>query len=696
MYKSNRTIYKTKLFCLIFYLFSFQSQAQKIGCKDILQWTSVVEKEYPNESFKSSSFYQGRNSQRLNKKVINNLYSDKYFVPVFGVKFDEMSNKAKNSIFLKNKKCFKKKSFYSALPWKDSKFLYPFAIDLTGGNANKKMLKTVKEYRQIRDKYNNQKQSIINKSISFNDMKAIESRVDRDYSVLFPSEISALKNLIRDHKIEIANTTIIDKLDANTQQDLTYTLISLLNFKRDNKDLYNIIDAETKNKVEALLTNKTAEIQQSLKQEENAKLEAIEYSINGVERLTNQFRAFDDRFDNYESLEGISEIYKLYKQKKTKIVVSLADKLDGRISAMDKVSDIESLNSKYLIGVDYKNQQIKALKQQVDIKRNELKAIAAEKKRIAEEKERVRIAKIEKERKALYDKLLERKNLIKTTRKKLRFKYESNLPKFEDLDEILQYYNALAKDKNSYDVTTAQNFIRTVENMGYMRENENNISDTETFTNSKGFKIRAVRLGDANDSFIGVSFIVPNAPKDLMAYYQLEMTSEYRDYLKGKYDPFQEPTDSFYVNSGRTLYSVSKSEEGNLKVVVRDNLDADFPVMVERVDPKTLEMTPWSSSTDIVLKKGDKIQFKVSGSIKLGNFLGYSDASGIRGYEYYNIVKGFNHGCLMGKIGEGNWKYIGSNGSLTADKNGRLFLKINDNILRDDDGSLKISYLINE
>ena len=108
-------MHKAQLFCLLFCLFLLQSQAQKIGCKDILQWTSVVKKEYPNESFKSSSFYQGRNSQRLNKKVINNLYSDKYFVPVFGVKFDEMSNKTKNSIFLKNKKCFKKKIIFFKL-----------------------------------------------------------------------------------------------------------------------------------------------------------------------------------------------------------------------------------------------------------------------------------------------------------------------------------------------------------------------------------------------------------------------------------------------------------------------------------------------------------------------------------------------------------------------------------------------------
>jgi hypothetical protein len=76
------------------------------------------------------------------------------------------------------------------------------------------------------------------------------------------------------------------------------------------------------------------------------------------------------------------------------------------------------------------------------------------------------------------------------------------------------------------------------------------------------------------------------------------------------------------------------------------------------------------------LKKGDVISLSASGNIKLG-WMVSGGPSGVGGYEPYNLVSGFAHGCFMAGI-NGLYNYIGPGMFYRAIADGQLELAIND------------------
>ena len=82
-----------------------------------------------------------------------------------------------------------------------------------------------------------------------------------------------------------------------------------------------------------------------------------------------------------------------------------------------------------------------------------------------------------------------------------------------------------------------------------------------------------------------------------------------------------------------------------------------------------------------------------SGSITLGVFSVACYPKGISGFRTHNVASQFNHGSLIGKIGDdGDWFYVGSEKTIVADRDGFLRLRINDDKEDDNDGHFVVRY----
>jgi hypothetical protein len=218
---------------------------------------------------------------------------------------------------------------------------------------------------------------------------------------------------------------------------------------------------------------------------------------------------------------------------------------------------------------------------------------------------------------------------------------------------------------------------------------DNISTDIETFENSKGFTISAAGYSSANQAkFTNVSLKIPNPSIEMIRMYKLELVSNYRNTFRSSMNPYEDAEEErLYVDSGKTVYEYDIDKEGELVVEVRKNTDAIWPIMAERISTNTIKVDSFSNFTDISVREGQLVEIEASGSIKLGVFSVDCYPEGINGFRYNNVEQRFNHGCLIGKIGnDGEWFYIGRNKTFTAPVSGVLHLRINDDVEIDNSG----------
>jgi hypothetical protein len=225
-------------------------------------------------------------------------------------------------------------------------------------------------------------------------------------------------------------------------------------------------------------------------------------------------------------------------------------------------------------------------------------------------------------------------------------------------------------------------------------------SDINSFKNSKGFEISTANSEVENNPQGSIAILlIRKAPKEIINLYVKELTSQLRESTKAANEPktlknivnYQSP---YFVNSGGTLYTYA-IKDGDLYVIANNNINAISLVTAARLNSNSIKVTPWSNNTDIHLSKGDVISFNVSGSVKLGDFLGYKSADGLKGYQSFSVYSRFNHGSLIGKIGDGDWFFIGKSSKITAQTAGHLRLMINDKDRANNDGFFNVRYSIN-
>ena len=105
-------------------------------------------------------------------------------------------------------------------------------------------------------------------------------------------------------------------------------------------------------------------------------------------------------------------------------------------------------------------------------------------------------------------------------------------------------------------------------------------------------------------------------------------------------------------------------------------------------------------SVGVILHRGERVTIKAEGEWLYTPIGGYNSPGGHETYwapDFYPLPGGPRAGCLIGRIGEGGQPfYVGSRYASTAVSDGTLYLRVNDDILGDNEGFLTITVTVEE
>ncbi len=163
-------------------------------------------------------------------------------------------------------------------------------------------------------------------------------------------------------------------------------------------------------------------------------------------------------------------------------------------------------------------------------------------------------------------------------------------------------------------------------------------------------------------------------------YYTISILKTRSSFTNSELEKISEKSDNIYSH---------EKDSNNSTIFVSKELS-----YAKKINSNKLEINSETNSTTLNLRKGDEITFSSSGQIRLGAFAGYGTPNGIDGFTGYNRIEGFRHGSLLGRIGNGNWFFIGESKSIIADREGQLQLMVNDDAISDNTGSFVVEYSI--
>ncbi|NHE56657.1 hypothetical protein [Cyclobacterium plantarum] len=536
-------------------------------------------------------------------------------------------------------------------------------------------------------------------TIGFDELQSWKGNLQREYSVLPSSEISDLSLLISTNETKVANIDLLAKAQQLQSLKSDLNSVNVLNaFSGTNALLYAKADALTQRRANDIIFTRITDIFNQILPEEKNKLASIESGKEGIGPINTFYQLFTQKYGNLLAYEEVKELKMLVEAKKSSMLTAIAREIRLEIDNAQSVNQLETINSTYLSHVDTGNSLIASLNERIVARKQEI--IEEEKRReLAKQRaEQERRDQIRKEEEAKRRVISQNNAVVDRLRRDLRIEFESNFPTFEELQAILQAYIKLINDDGEYFVSDGEYFVNLVERKGFMRRGMNNISyAVETFENSRGFTLRAAAYGAKNAAkFTNVSLEIPNPSKEMIRMYKLELVSNYRNTFRSGMNPYEDAeAGDLYVDSGKTVYEYEIDKDGELVIEVRKNTDAIWPIMAERISTNTIKVDSFSNFTDISVREGQLVEIEASGSIKLGVFSVDCYPEGINGFRYNNVDQRFNHGCLIGKIGnDGEWFYIGRNKTFTAPASGVLHLRINDDVEIDNSGYFTVSYSV--
>ncbi|WP_154857067.1 hypothetical protein [Cyclobacterium xiamenense] len=536
-------------------------------------------------------------------------------------------------------------------------------------------------------------------TIGFDELQSWKGDLQREYSVLPSSEISDLSLLISTNEAKVANIDLLAKVQQLQVLNPDLNSVNVLNrFSGANALLYSKADALTQQRANDIIFTRITEIFNQILPEEKNKLASIEPGKEGIGPINAFYQSFTQKYGNLLTFEQVKELKMLIEAKKSSMLTAIAREIRLEIDNAQSVNQLETITNTYLSHVDTGNSLIATLNERIIARKREI--LEEEKRRElakqrAEQERRDRIRREEEARRRV---ISQNNAVVDRLRRDLRIEFESNFPTFEELQAILQAYIKLINDDGKYLVKDADYFINLVERKGFMRRGMNAISsDDESFENSKGFLIKASAFGSFDkEELTYVSLTIPNPSAEMIRMYKLELVSNYRNTFRSSMNPYEDAEGGdLYVDSGKTMYEYDINKDGELVVEVRKNTDAIWPIMAERISTNTIKVDSYSNFTDISLREGQLVEIEASGSIKLGVFSVDCYPEGINGFRSNNVDQRFNHGCLIGKIGnDGEWFYIGRNKTFTAPVSGVLHLRINDDVEIDNSGHFIVTYSV--
>lgn len=669
----------------ILILLSFSS-AWAQNCKEVSDWMDIIKNEYPN--LKTNSY--------LSKNIIDNLalnlYSDKYFVPFRGKSFSSLSEKARSKDWRKIQSCYIKNG-YQTNPhraWVFNNIIYNYQLDFRTDAFSKK----IDARNQLRDALSQELGLLSNGKFDYNSIQKLKSELNSKYAVLFPSEIEIASNTVNKYESLAADKMLSQK--AKEAQDLVNSkssLETLLNFKASNNELYLKASESMKTQVNSKVESKVVEVVDYLMPKEEMKLLAAKSTDANVRIINRLIADFKKDYDRVLHMESVKKTFELFQERKTEIVSNMISYLSDGIESIGSQDELDQLANLILSDLDENSATYLDLSDKVKNKRisiiNTQNLIAQEKRSKAAEKQILFI----EQANIRANEVAKLQNEVKVLRQKLNLKYANSLPSYEDLHYVLQAYLVMINPSKKYSDSEASNFINKTGEMGFERLGSGKMSNKMIFKNSFGHYMHF--NGNFEKSSGSVSLRISDASEEIKSFYDKDIRANYRNRLEAFKTPnTNEAKSNYFVNSGRTLYKYY-TVGNSLSVEAKSNYATEVQIEAELIGATTYKIIPFSTLTNLFLNNGQSYTLKASGKMKVGNFLGNSGPEGINALKIYNIDKRFPHGSLIGKIGEdGDWFLVGKGGTFTANSKGRLYLRVNDRFVNDNDGYYTVQYEI--
>lgn len=643
--------------------------------EDLEKWVYSVENNFP-EIDKNIGKSKLRSGSPKYNKIRYNLLSDRYFKPVFEQSFQNLSSSKKSKIQKRISK-YKKKGN----AWAERLSWYMWGV-FSQSRAYENAKKEVSSLNKLRVDYNNDIGIINSLSTNYRKLVRIKNEILYKYKKLLPSEIENIETKTIERKTYVATTELINRSKDFSTYDNSFSSVNKLEyFTTRNNDIYVDASTNARNEINGLIKSKKESIVNTLAKNEQQKLLDIDFNSKNISSINDLWKTLNNNFNGYKYLAEVNNLYHLYGTKKTEYINNNIYSIAQIADKTESIKKLDDLQNTYLFKTN-SSVESKKLEQYISKRKDVIK------KRIEKRKEL--FLRRELQRKTLIE---ETKNTVLKNRSQLKLKYESNFPTLDQLFEIKNLGSLIGKQSYKTDQTKLINYLSRI---GYALKHEKLFSDHNTFINHKGYRIETWRLEkDDGDMAILSSFIVEDVPTDILHTYIQDITSQGRKRFSSQITPWEigeeiKEKSDFYVKSGTTLYRY-KYKEGKLEVSAWDNLDASSDVVAEKIDENKYKITPWTNLTNIKLEVGEQVQINASGSITLGAFAGSSYPVGISGFRAYNVLNSCNHGSLIGKIGKGDWFYIGSSKTITAKTKGYLRLRINDDREVDNSGYFTVN-----
>lgn len=672
---------------LLLFLFPLFGQ----NCSDLENWGKLLETEFPNVNMASI-----RSGGGMSNRMLYNLYSDKYFLPVSNTAFDQLSSRARMAKAGKLKRCERRQT---SLQQGTKLWLNYFGISPLISDQQAHLVKQkVVELRALRERYHQVLGEIEAKDLEYAELQRLKQVFAREYALLMPSEIQVMAAALESAGTELADKSLLAKANTLAVEAPTVELLTkLADFPRQQAALYQAATPAAKREATEIIEkaqDNTLAVTLKPQQEKLKNLSLTDPSelfryILFKKEIQKTYRSALNHPRTVEFLEALKERTVSFVAAQQEI---FSDEI-GRNSDEKQIKDLVF----FLDELNTSNPKVVALQSKARAKLEEVKNRRLESERkLAETKRKEKEAAQRKaQAQANAQKAAERR--IATRRQQLRLKYGANLPTLEELF----YVKALGLPIiGRVEESTKNKFINYVEGMGYMLTNKDRklYKDSNRFKNRNGYRITTFRAGDDRGvyQYFNAALYIQNAPRDIVELYHQELVTLYRPHdqpLKRAYTgtPVGDFKSERYVKSGGTFYSLSV-KDGQLTVNASDNYKAWLDVMAGEVKPGTIEVTGWTDKTHFKLEPGQKITLRASGQVKLGVFAGKSGPGGINGFQIYSEVKDLPHGALIGRFEGGEWFLVGRGGTFSSPGRGSLRLIINDKDRLNNSGTYLVDY----
>ncbi|WP_163379656.1 hypothetical protein [Cyclobacterium sp. SYSU L10401] len=341
-----------KIPCILFLILAINCLPLAAQCpKKIVKWVEQVSLDYPGVDMNQAS------AEEM-KRIIYNLYSDKYFVPVFKKSIAEVSKKKLEYIV--------KAGYFagcsSTIPGNLFEFSAP-AENALGKNRNISA-NNMRDFSYEVVKAKAGELRNIRKETAALEKKLKEEKGSPDFDflldwdrslkaryahLLMPAEMTSLTRLISQHMEKIADEQIGYALAKVSILDNGFSSLNpLLSFVADNGRYYSYLHESDKKKVDGEIQSKVSQILDACVPADLKALPSMQ-----IRELNAFFESFNNKYQKVFNAPQVRKANQEIIATKVALVTKGKSELLGKIQSAQSAGDLEQLESFYLSHIQY-------------------------------------------------------------------------------------------------------------------------------------------------------------------------------------------------------------------------------------------------------------------------------------------------------------------------------------------------------